>query len=77
MSLLFSGRLVAVIKSAEDKIAKIPMSKVVLTIGLILGLLVATLLTIATDAIVSISWLASIISAFLCSFRLFRIYYWL
>lgn len=65
MSLLLSGRLVAVIKSAEDKIAKIPMSKVVLTtIGLILGLLVATLLTIATDSIVSISWLASIISAF-------------
>lgn len=64
MSLFYSVKLIAVIKSLEEKISKIPLSKVIMTtIGLIMGLLVATLLTLGTDSIVSISWVASAISA--------------
>lgn len=64
MSLFFSGKLVAAIKTIEEKLTKIPMSKVIFTtLGLILGLLLATLLMVATVSIVSIDWIASIISA--------------
>lgn len=64
MSLLFSGRLILALKTAEEKLTKIPMSKVIFTtLGLILGLLVAALLTFATSSIVSIYWLEASISA--------------
>lgn len=64
-SLLFSGKLVAVLKRIEEKLSSIPISKVVFTtIGLILGLLVATLLTFATISIVSIDIVATILSGF-------------
>lgn len=63
LSLLFSSRLVSVIKKIEEKLSNIPMSKVVFTtIGLILGLLVAALLSLATSSIVSIPLITSIIS---------------
>lgn len=61
---LLSGRFVKGINKLEEKLSKIPIFKVLSTsIGLILGLLVATLLTFATAAIVSVEWLSSIISA--------------
>lgn len=64
MSLLFSGKMISFLKTVEDKIVKIPISKVLFTtIGLILGLLIATLLTTAIDSILTIRWLESIISA--------------
>lgn len=63
VSLLFSGKLVLLIKKFEEKLSTIPMSKVIFTtIGLILGLSVATLLMVATVSIVSIEIIASIIS---------------
>lgn len=64
LSLLFSGRLVSLIKKIEEKLVTIPMPKIILTtVGLILGLLVASLLSAATYSIVSIDYLAAIISA--------------
>lgn len=61
---LLSGRFVKGINKLEEKLSKIPIFKVLSTsMGLILGLLVATLLTFATAAIVSVEWLSSIISA--------------
>ncbi|MBF0710112.1 MULTISPECIES: PIN/TRAM domain-containing protein [unclassified Gemella] len=64
IALLLSDKFVKGIYKVEEKLSKIPIFKVISTsIGLILGLLVATLLTFATDAILSLEWLSSIISA--------------
>lgn len=64
LALLLSDKFIKGINKLEEKLSKIPIFKVISTsIGLILGLLVATLLTFATDAIVSVKWLSSIISA--------------
>ncbi|MBF0713863.1 TRAM domain-containing protein [Gemella sp. GH3] len=63
LSLLFSSKLVSVIKKIEEKLSNTPMSKVVFTtIGLILGLLVAALLSLATSSIVSIPIITSSLS---------------
>ncbi|MDO4813981.1 MAG: TRAM domain-containing protein [Gemella sp.] len=61
---LLSGKFINGIHRVEEKLSRIPIFKVISTsIGLILGLLVATLLTFATASIVSVEWLSSIISA--------------
>ncbi len=63
LSLLFSGKLVSAIKKVEEKLTTIPMAKVIFTtIGLAVGLLIATLLNVATNSIVTIEWIAIILS---------------
>lgn len=64
MSLFLSGRLVTGLKVIEEKLTKIPLSKIIFTtIGLILGLLVATLLMLATNSIVSVQGISATLSA--------------
>lgn len=52
MSLLFSDRFVTAMKRIEDRLSRTPIQKIIFTtIGLILGLLLAALLSAAVDTI--------------------------
>ena len=64
MSLLFSDKFVATMKRIEDRLSRIPIQKIVFTtIGLILGLLVAALLSSAVDIITGAGIMGRIISS--------------
>ena len=64
MSLLFSDKFVTTMKRIEDRLSKTPIQKIVFTtIGLILGLLVAALLSAAVDVIAGAGIMGRIISS--------------
>ena len=64
MSLLFSDRFVAMLKRMEDRLSRTPIQKIVFTtIGLILGLLLASLLSSGVDVIAGAGIMGRIISA--------------
>ena len=64
MSLLFSDRFVTRLKSIEDRLTKMPIQKIVFTtIGLILGLLLASLLSSGVDIVVGAGIMGRVISA--------------
>lgn len=64
MSLLFSDKFVAMLKRLEDRLSKIPIQKIIFTtIGLILGLLLASLLSSGVDVIAGAGIMGRIISA--------------
>ena len=64
MSLLFSDRFVAMLKRIEDRLTRTPIQKIVFTtIGLILGLLLASLLSSGVDVIAGVGIMGRIISA--------------
>ena len=64
MSLLFSDRFVAMLKRIEDRLSRTPIQKIVFTtIGLILGLLLASLLSSGVDVIAGAGIMGRIISA--------------
>jgi len=64
MSLLFSDKFVAMLKRIEDRLSKTPIQKIVFTtIGLILGLLLASLLSSGVDVIAGAGIMGRIISA--------------
>ena len=64
MSLLFSDRFVAMLKRIEDRLTNTPIQKIVFTtIGLILGLLLASLLSSGVDVIAGVGIMGRIISA--------------
>ena len=64
MSLLFSDRFVAMLKRMEDRLSRTPIQKIVFTtIGLILGLLLASLLSSGVDVIAGVGIMGRIISA--------------
>ena len=64
MSLLFSDRFVAMLKRIEDRLTRTPIQKIVFTtIGLILGLLLASLLSSGVDVIAGAGIMGRIISA--------------
>lgn len=64
VSLLFSDKFVATMKRIEDRLSKTPIQKIVFTtIGLILGLLLAALLSAAVDVIAGVGIMGRIISA--------------
>ena len=64
VSLLFSDRFVAMLKRIEDRLTNTPIQKIVFTtIGLILGLLLASLLSSGVDVIAGAGIMGRIISA--------------
>ena len=64
MSLLFSDKFVTTMKRIEDRLSKTPIQKIVFTtIGLILGLLVAALLSAAVNVIAGAGIMGRIISS--------------
>ena len=64
MSLLFSDKFVTRLKSIEDRLTKMPIQKIVFTtIGLILGLLLASLLSSGVDIVVGAGIMGRVISA--------------
>ena len=64
MSLLFSDRFVTRLKNIEDRLTKMPIQKIVFTtIGLILGLLLASLLSSGVDIVVGAGIMGRVISA--------------
>ena len=64
MSLLFSDKFVTTMKRIEDRLSKTPIQKIIFTtIGLILGLLVAALLSAAVDVIAGAGIMGRIISS--------------
>ena len=64
MFLLFSDKFVAMLKRLEDRLSKTPIQKIIFTtIGLILGLLLASLLSSGVDVIAGAGIMGRIISA--------------
>lgn len=64
VSLLFSDKFVAMLKRIEDRLTNTPIQKIVFTtIGLILGLLLASLLSSGVDVIAGAGIMGRIISA--------------
>lgn len=64
LSLLLSDKFVVGIKKIEEKLSSVPIQKIILTtIGLILGLLVALLISVGVDSIVGNGTIGKIIDA--------------